>query len=131
MKSLPSLAIVLSGKIGGVAIIDAEDYSKIKNYTWSNCKGYARTAIGDKTVHMHQIIMNSKPGEFIHHANRNPLDNRKANLVRLTSRTHHKALHRKGNAVYEMAESDLPELAPKNDILPLTSKPTLVTRRKR
>ena len=95
------LGIELTGKVGGVAIIDEEDLYKIKDYTWSNCKGYARTVINGKTSGMHQVIAGSKKGQFVHHINKNPLDNRRENLE-LTDCHKHRGSHRKLNKVIQL-----------------------------
>ena len=39
---MKTLAITLSGIVGGTAIIDESDYEKVKNYCWSCSAGYAR-----------------------------------------------------------------------------------------
>jgi hypothetical protein len=71
------LGISLSN--GREAIIDKEDYNKIKNFTWHvDNIGYAYTS--EKRIRMHRLIINC-PDEFeIDHINRNKLDNRKSNL---------------------------------------------------
>ena len=57
---------------------DIEDYDKIKNYCWHiDNNGYVTTT---KTLRMHSIIMNAKPGETVDHINHNKYDNRKSNL---------------------------------------------------
>jgi len=71
------------------AIIDDDDYDKIKNYKWFLDRlGYAEAshhnineADGKRGgIKMHHLIMNSKKGQTIDHKNRNKLDNRKENL---------------------------------------------------
>ena len=68
-------------------IIDKEDYSKVKQYTWqtSYCKGtdkfYAVSSRhNQKNVKLHRLIMNCPKGMIVDHINHNPLDNRKCNL---------------------------------------------------
>jgi len=69
------------------AIIDDEDYNKIKQYTWytDNPKAsytcYACTSIHKKNIKMHRMIMRVTNVDIpIDHANGNGLDNRKKNL---------------------------------------------------
>jgi hypothetical protein len=59
------------------AIIDREDYYKIKDISWhKDNEGYAH---GDK-IRMHQLILRCPLGYETDHKNRNRLDNRKSNL---------------------------------------------------
>ena len=81
---------------GKYAIVDAEDYTKVSKYKWSETKlghrrtSYARTNIkeGEKyrTESLHRLILglSSKDGNIVDHINGNGLDNRKINL-RLSS----------------------------------------------
>ena len=67
------------------AIIDTEDYEKIKDYCWHHMKGnYTRTQTVNNgkriTVLLHRLIMGVDPNIQVDHINRNPLDNRKSNL---------------------------------------------------
>lgn len=69
---------------GTEAIIDAEDYPKIKDFRWSHAKnGYA---ISRKTDHghmhlLHREVLGLKTERIVvDHLNGNPLDNRKENL---------------------------------------------------
>ena len=70
------------------AIIDDEDYTLIKSYKWRLFKSkycnhyYALTTVKQKTIFMHQLIMNfsSNRNKQIDHINHNGLDNRKNNL---------------------------------------------------
>lgn len=95
------LAIKLTGKHGGVALVNEDDFDLIKGHTWSNCKGYARAGTPDnKSLYMHRIIAKSKHGEFVHHINNNPLDNRKENLE-ITDCHKHRGSHKKFNNVEE------------------------------
>jgi hypothetical protein len=82
---------------GYVAIVDDEDYDWLSKYKWSASVDHrdgqnnyvsARTTMYKKfegykwrrSVKMHRLITNAKPGEVVDHANGNPLDNRRANL---------------------------------------------------
>lgn len=66
------------------AIVDSEDWDKIKNYTWGF--GYGRTYVGANTkirgkcILLHRFIMNTPKGFHTDHINGNHLDNRKSNL---------------------------------------------------
>ena len=69
---------------GTEAIVDDEDYEELSKYRWSWGSGYARRyAKIDGKVYclgMHRALMNAEKGTEVDHINRNPLDNRKANL---------------------------------------------------
>jgi len=74
------------------AIVDAEDYDKISQYTWSlkedKYTDYARC--NDKQIDsMHRLVMKLHKGSIpkglcVHHINGNGLDNRRANLALMT-----------------------------------------------
>jgi len=79
---------------GAVAIIDAEDYDRVKHWKWFiTSRGYAGrwiTVHADgkakkRLVHLHRFIL-SEEGMITDHINGNKLDNRKANL-RICSNT--------------------------------------------
>lgn len=58
--------------------VDKEDYEKIKDYCWyKNARGYVTSTVNNKTIKIHQIIMD---GKGIDHINGDKLDNRKKNL---------------------------------------------------
>lgn len=81
------MEIWLNGLIayGKCAIVDPEDYDLLMRYSWYYRDGYALATIRDKEVRMHRFIMDETDPEIvIDHVNRNRLDNRKANLRRLT-----------------------------------------------
>ncbi len=66
---------------GSMAIIDPEDFPKIKDYTWRiDSTGYASTTIDKKPVRMHRVVAPVKPNLVVDHINRNKLDNRRSNL---------------------------------------------------
>ena len=73
---------------GESALINDEDFEWINSYNWAlhpQGNGYAvrkgSKAKGEpRTVNMHRMIMQSKPGEHVDHINLNSLDNRKENL---------------------------------------------------
>ena len=66
------------------AIIDADDSAAVSAYRWEYRNGYAmrraRKNGTRQTVSMHRLIAGAESGQLIDHINRNPLDNRKANL---------------------------------------------------
>lgn len=64
-----------------LAIIDAEDYEQISKYKWwLSPQGYAVRKSKGKTYMMHRILTQAKGDEYVDHANRQKLDNRKTNL---------------------------------------------------
>lgn len=70
------------------AIIDTEDYNKVKKYKWYLKKdGYVETRIAAKLILLHQIILGYIPNPKTQgdHRDRNKLDNRKRNLRFCTS----------------------------------------------
>lgn len=70
------------------AIIDKEDFDKIKNMSWYyDSKGYARNRNG---IMMHRIVMQCPDKIEVDHKNHNTLDNRKENL-RICTRSQNQA----------------------------------------
>lgn len=76
---------------GKVALVDDEDYERLKQYSWRfqqvpgrRTGGYARASIKRNgrytTVLMHRLILDAPPNRQVDHINGNGLDNRKANL---------------------------------------------------
>jgi len=75
---------------GKYAIVDVEDYEKLKQYKWHIRGGktsrtfYAVRIVGTgknrKYINMHRVIINAPDGMVVDHINGNGLDNRKANL---------------------------------------------------
>jgi len=70
---------------GGFAIVDEEDYDRIKHLPWHQHKGYAvysTTHAGGKreSGRLHRIIMNAPKGVLVDHKDGNRLDCRKDNL---------------------------------------------------
>jgi hypothetical protein len=67
---------------GKETVVDDEDYEALRRYKWyATTNGYAGRDFGRRgsheTVFIHQQIMG---GSDVDHVNRNPLDNRRANL---------------------------------------------------
>jgi len=61
------------------AIVDLEDYEKIKDMKFGICNGYVQTWGGIK---LHRLILGLVPGDgkLVDHKKRNPLDNRRSKL---------------------------------------------------
>lgn len=82
--------ISLSGKEGGIAIVDDEIYDLLNQWKWrKNSCGYAsrmgdRKHKGGKVIRtiqfMHRLIMGNPLGAQIDHINGQKLDNRRSNL---------------------------------------------------
>ena len=72
------------------AIVDADDYDELKQYTWCAVKiprtYYAARRSWRKNIRMHRLIMNAPKGLFVDHINHDGLDNRKNNLRLCTQR---------------------------------------------
>jgi hypothetical protein len=60
------------------AIIDADDIERVAEHKWHLSHGYVQSSPGPGSLH--RFVMNAKRDQIIDHINRNPLDNRKANL---------------------------------------------------
>lgn len=69
------------------AIIDKDDYDKVKDYKWCIKEGYVMTRRKSdrKSIFLHRLIIENSNSEVIDHINGNPLDNRKCNLREATS----------------------------------------------
>lgn len=73
---------------GHTAIIDNEEYAKVKNYKWYVAKDkntyyvQAHIVLNDKktTIKMHRIIMDAKRNQILDHIDGNGLNNQKINL---------------------------------------------------
>jgi len=69
---------------GHSALVDEEDYERINQFKWSHAYGYAIRTVREnginKTIFMHHEVIERMPGLQTDHANRNGLDNQKANL---------------------------------------------------
>lgn len=73
---------------GKYALIDDEEYEKVKNFSWyaakmRNGRYYVQCSKNSshKALKLHRVIMNCNNSKIkIDHINRNPLDNRKNNL---------------------------------------------------
>ena len=76
------MEIILTGKLGGVAIVSAEDYDKLSKYKWHmDADGYIRSTINRNTIKMHRYILNvSNPNVIVDHINKIRHDNRRENI---------------------------------------------------
>jgi len=70
--------IILPG--GHVVRFDAADEQIVLALSWQFLSGYAVTRIDGRLIAMHRVLLGARPGEFVDHANRDRLDNRRANL---------------------------------------------------
>lgn len=83
---------------GDVALVDAEDYERVAQYSWwvkahpKRVVKYAAGKVGNKLVTLHRFILNAPKGKQVDHKNHNGLDNRRSNL-RLCS--HSQNIHRR------------------------------------
>lgn len=63
------------------AIIDQEDYSRVKDYSWFFMNtGYAGSHFGSKCLLMHRVIIQAPSKTYVDHISMDRLDNRKCNL---------------------------------------------------
>ena len=68
-------------KKGEEILIDADDYSQVKDFYWGlNSQGYAISVIHGKHKRLHLLLMDKPVGMVVDHINGNKLDNRKCNL---------------------------------------------------
>jgi hypothetical protein len=77
---------------GLFATVDAADYRQLSKYRWyatyRGSKIYAVRREGGKEVYMHRVIMKPRPGQIVHHRDRDGLNNRRDNLLVCTRRQH-------------------------------------------
>ena len=80
--SINGKILTITTKNGDVILADAEDYEKLKMYSWCISKtGYAVANTGKQVVKMHRYILGlTNPKEVVDHINNNKLDNRRANI---------------------------------------------------
>lgn len=71
---------------GLFTLVDDEDYEYLNQWKWGiDKRKYTNYAVRKgKSIQMHQVIMNTKKGEFVDHKNGFGLDNRKINLRKAT-----------------------------------------------
>lgn len=70
---------------GLFATVDDDAGIEITGHKWQALNGYAGRRAGLRHLYMHRVIMGAPEGMQVDHANRDTLDNRRANL-RLCSR---------------------------------------------
>lgn len=76
------------GNSGKVALVDDEDYDKVKGWAWcirhnhGNDYAYAKTkgTYNRKCIVMHRLIMNAPKGTILDHIDHDGLNNQKSNL---------------------------------------------------
>lgn len=87
LPALPFRTIALN--TGAVALVDEADFEVVSAYCWQASSGkttYAQRCGFDAflerktTILLHRFILGALPGQIVDHANRNSLDNRRANL---------------------------------------------------
>ena len=75
-----------------------------KKLTYIDENGYKLFCNSDKLVHKHVAEMmlgrNLRPGEVVHHKNRNKLDNRRLNIWVFKSQQEHYETHKKDKKKY-------------------------------
>jgi hypothetical protein len=62
-------------------VVDAEDYDKVKDYTWGVSQGRVKTTIDNAKIRLSSFILQSPKGKPVYYINGNTLDNRKCNLT--------------------------------------------------
>ena len=77
--------------------IDKKNYHLLSRYRWHINNGYAETNLSGRNIRMHRLIIGAKKDEIVHHKNKNRLDNRERNLIKLKTHQVHKSYHRKEN----------------------------------
>lgn len=66
---------------GKTFTIDTADLEKVRRYSWCFSRtGYLVANVDKKVVKLHRYLLDAEPGQIIDHINRDPTDNRRANL---------------------------------------------------
>lgn len=65
-----------------VVLVDDEDEHHAQHRWYRHSRGYAYRRVDGTTVYLHRMIAGLRPGDglYVDHINRNPLDDRRANL---------------------------------------------------
>ena len=75
---------------GIVAFVDENDFTSVCGMPWlagkNGQKYYVYCHIKRKRIFLHRFLLKATPGQIVDHINRNPLDNRRANLRFATAR---------------------------------------------
>jgi hypothetical protein len=85
---------------GGFTLVDDEDFDSLSRFKWRQDRGYVwrfstvAEGMRKRRVVMHRVITNAPDGMLVDHANRDKLDNRKANLRVCTETENHHNQHR-------------------------------------
>lgn len=76
------IAYAHATNVDRIFAVDKEDLPRVKDYTWSvNSKGYLEANVRGKTTKLHRLILAvTDEKNLVDHINRDPRDNRKANL---------------------------------------------------
>lgn len=113
----PSALIPLCGDLGKglYAIVDVADLHIVSGMRWYlSAQGYAVANVpvprSRKTVSMHRVLMGAKPRQGTDHANRDKLDNRRANLRFATS-----TLNNANHPVHRHCQSGFKGVARRNN----------------
>jgi hypothetical protein len=61
-------------------IFDIQDFAEVSKYNWWISNGYVVSKVKNKTLKLHNLIMNPPEGLVVDHKNGNPLDNKQLNL---------------------------------------------------
>lgn len=104
-----ALAYVHLAKERGIAIIDAEDVNRVKEYHWSlTVKGYVRGTRDGEVIYLHRLILGDLASTHTDHRNTNKLDNRKGNLrpCNNSQNLQHRGLQRNNTSGYKGVSFD-------------------------
>jgi hypothetical protein len=89
---------------GHEVLVDDSDLKLVSAYKWwLRDKGNGRLVVVSRAnLTMHRLLMNAQPGQMVDHANRNPLDNRRANLRFCTvSQNQQNRHYNKGSSLFK------------------------------
>lgn len=98
------------GRCVGYATVDSADFDRLNAYRWHrDSRGYARAAVAPgRPLFMHREVLGLRRGDGLEvdHINRDPLDNRRANLriptrrLQAANRGSHRGSSSRYRAVY-------------------------------